>query len=320
MKIFVMVSDQSSLIINDGFPVAQRFHKDKETGDKKFYPVGTYNADKARSQYFFLNKALQDHINEEDLHRIDNLTFKEHNNIPGLQIAFPSRKDSTALLVFDGYRRDDIIFIEDRDFAEASCPFNSKVLRSYRTKADDDSAYYCPYCGERGEVAFTEDDVVQLSNEMGLEGNIKPKKLLNKFFHMFHGDVRIYKEASNLTIENFLDTFAVKIEDGQTIQFLMNKKSKDPETGFVTDKQYLIEFTYIVDQKPNVTISLLEERGFTQSQYDNIMQKSDNYMDALRQSTVQKEVNTQSVFYFPDKADEYESSPFAGLKDMVDPE
>lgn len=320
MKIFVMVSDQSSLIINDGFPVAQRFHKDKETGDKKFYPVGTYNVDKARSQYFFLNKALQDRINEEDLHRIDNLTFKEHNNIPGLQIAFPSRKESKALLVFDGYRRDDIIFIEDRDFIESPCPYNSKVSRSYHCRSEADSAFHCAFCDERGEVARTEEDVIQISKEMGLEGNIKPKKLINKFFHLFHGDVRIYKEATSITVEEFLDTFAVTVEDGQTVQFLMNKKTKDPETGLDVEKQYLIEFTYNVDQKPNVTISLLEERGFTKAQYDNIVQKAENFMNALKQTPEQKEVNTQSIFYFPDKADEYESSPFAGLKDMVDPE
>jgi len=155
---------------------------------------------------------------------------------------------------------------------------------------------------------------------MSLEGNIKPKKLINKFFHMFHGDVRIYKEATSVKVEEFLDTFAVTVEDGQTVQFLMNKKTKDPDTGSEMDKQYLIEFTYNVDQKPNVTISLLEERGFTKAQYDNIAQKAENFMNALKQTPEQKEVNTQSVFYFPDKADEYESSPFASLKDMVDPE
>lgn len=318
MKIFVMVSDQSSLIINDGFPVAQRFHKDKETGDKKFYPVGTYNVDKARSQYFFLNKSLQDRINEEDLQRIDNLTFKEHNNIPGLKIAFPSRKESKALLVFDGYRRDDIIFIEDRDFTEAPCPYNSKVSRFYYSESD--STYHCSFCNERGEVARTEEDVNQISEEMGLEGNIKPKKLINKFFHMFHGDVRIYNESTSVKPENFLDTFAVTIEDGQTIQFLMNKKIKDSETGFEVNKQYLIDFTYNVDQKPTVAISLLEERGFTQAQYDTIRQKAESYMSSLKPNDESNEHNTQSVFYFPDKADEYESSPFAGLKDMVDPE
>lgn len=317
MKIFVMVSNQSSLIINDGFSVAQRFHKDKESGEKKFYPVGTYNAEKARSQYFFLNKSLQEQIIENDMQRIDNVIFKEHNNIAGLKIAFPAPKDTSAYLVFDGYKKENITFIANRDFAEAPCPYNSKVSKQYNlSSSDTDTSFHCKYCGESGPVAITEEDALQFAEEMDLDKSIKTKKLVNKFFHIYHGDIRIYAEA-DIKVDSFLDTFAVEIKDNETIQFLLLKKTKDEETGSEYERQYLVEFTYHVNQKPNVAITLLENRGFTRAQYTETINEAKNFENSLKYATAPAETETQSVFYFPDKSDGDDMSPFEGLRDMI---
>lgn len=310
MKIFTMVSDQSKLIVNDGFPVAQRFHKNKETGEKKFYPVGTYNVEKARSQFFFLNKSLQDEIVENDLRRIDNIIFKEHNNVSGLKIAFPAPKDSSAYLVFDGYKRENITFIADRVFREVPCPCNTKVIKSYTTvsSTENDTEYYCKYCGTRGNVAFTEEDASQLSTEIVLDKGIKAKKLVNKFFHLYNGDIHIYKEA-DYQVETFLDTFAVVINNDETIQFLLTNKDGSKIV------QYLVEFTYHAGQTPNVAISLLENRGYTASQYNELVNNVKNFENSLRHSAPE-ETESQNVFYFPDKTEDYES-PFESLRGIV---
>lgn len=317
MKIFTMSSDQSAIIINDGFAISQRFNKEKSSddGNRKTYPVGTYNLDKAKTQYFFLSKSFQEQIIEDDLQRLDYLIFKPHTNIPNLLIAFPNHKDTSAMLVFDGYKKNDITFINSNNYEEAPCPYDGKVSKAYSCDAEYDDVFHCVFCKERGEVVYTENDAVELAHEMGLDPNIKSKKLVNKFFHLNHGVVRIYEASTTCKVENFLDTFSVVIPDGGSVQFLLNRREKNAETGYESQKQYLVEFTHMINQNPSISMILMNERGFTREQYDAIVTSANNFQENLKSNIQHTPKPKQTVFYFPDKTDD--ESPFASLKDML---
>lgn len=307
MKIYNLVANENSLVLRDGFPITERYRKNKETGEKKFYPVGTYNLDKARSQYFFLGKSFHDLIKENNLDRIDYMIFREHNNIPGLKIAFPNKKDTSAFLVFDGYTRKQVTFVNDKEPSTLQCPYCNRPSANYEKGADD--RYHCSYCKATGTVSEDEDQAAELAEEYHLDSSIKIQGLVNKFFHIDYGNVKIFQADTSVEVEAFLDTFAVTIPDGTTIRFLLDRV----ENGVAT--QYLVEFTHKFDNKPIINISCLNEKGFTMDQYYDLEQEAIDSENMLKHS-ISKGVDT--IFFFPNKDLDPEPSPFSCLKDMVD--
>ena len=317
MKIYTLVANENSLVLRDGFPLAERFRKDKETGEKKFYPVGTYNLNKSRTQYFFLGKSFHELITEQKLERIDHLIFREHNNIPGLKIAFPNKRDTNAFLVFDGYRRDQVTFVDSKEPSLLQCPYCHRPNAHYQLNPNTNKIV-CKFCGANGTIAESEEEAVGLAEEFHLASTIKIKGLIDKFFHLDYGDIKIYQAAKDLQVEDFLDTFAVTIPDGGTIRFLLTRRDKHPMADDATiERQYFVEFTHRFNSKPSINISLMSERGMTIDQYYDLEQESIDSEEMLKHSISE---GSDTIFFFPDKEADPDASPFSSLKDIVDEE
>lgn len=318
MKIYTLVANENSLVLRDGFPLAERFRKDKETGEKKFYPVGTYNTSKSRTQYFFLGKSFHELITENNLERIDHLIFREHNNIPGLKIAFPNKRDTNAFLVFDGYRRDQVTFVDSKEPSMLQCPYCHRSSSHYEWNTDTTDRMVCRFCKAGGVVAGNEDQAAELAEEYHLENTIKVKGLVDKFFHIDYGNIKIYQAAKDLQVEDFLDTFAVMIPDGNTVRFLLTRMDKHPMANDATiERQYYVEFTHRFNSKPSITITLMNERGMTIDQYYDLEQEAIDAEDMLKHSI---SAGSDTIFFFPDKETDPEASPFSSLKDVVSDE
>ena len=318
MKIYTLVANENSLVLRDGFPLAERFRKDKETGEKKFYPVGTYNLNKSRTQYFFLGKSFHELITEQKLERIDHLIFREHNNIPGLKIAFPNKRDTNAFLVFDGYRRDQVTFVDSKEPSNLQCPYCHRPSAHYELDFNTTDKFVCKYCKAGGIVAKTEDEATELAEEYHLESSIKIKGLVDKFFHIDYGNLKIYQPATDLQVEDFLDTFSVTIPDGQTVRFLLTRNDKHPISDDATiERQYYVEFTHRFNSKPTINISLMNERGMTLEQYYDLEQEAIDAEDMLKHSISK---GSDTIFFFPDKETDPEPSPFSSLKGVVSDE
>ena len=313
MKIYTIVANENSMIVRDGFPIAERFRKDKETGEKKFYPVGTYNLDKSRTQYFFLGKSFHELISENNLKRIDYMVFREHNNIPGLKIAFPNKKETSAFLVFDGYRRDQVTFVDSKESTTLACPYCHRPSAKYEYNASTNKIH-CSYCKAAGVIARNEEQAVEMAEEFHLESSIKIKGLIDKFFHIDYGSISIFKPDQSIQVEEFLDTFAVVIPDGATIRFLLTRMDKHPAAEDAEiERQYFVEFTHRFDNKPAINITLMHERGMTLEQYQDLEKAAIDAEDMLKHSISE---GTDTIFFFPDKEVDSDSSPFQSLRDV----
>lgn len=313
MKIYTMSSESNELLFSEGLVISERYRKNKETGEKKFYPIGTYSIDKARSQYFFLSKSLQEMVIDDHLNKIDNIVFKQHNNVPELLIAFPDRKDTVGFLIFTGYKKDDIMIIDDEEVEERVCPYCNIPSKHYHLNMynESDLNYYCDYCNAIGEVPKTEDEAMSYAAKAGIDKQIKASTLVGKFIHTTQNAVHIGHKA-NVELENFLDVFAVKIPNGSTIRFLLNKTFMVQDTPQAA--QYLVEFTYNFNSKPKVKITKVPQPRFTVKQYALLLNKANEYKDYLihigpNESTL--------AFSFPDTYDEKEAGPFSVLEGIV---
>lgn len=309
MKIYIMKANDESLIINEGFELATRFRKNKETGEKTYFPVGTYDASKSRFQYFFLNKSLHEKIENEHLERIDYVVFKPHNNIPNLQIAFPNHKDTSAMLVFDGYYKSQVSFIQtSTEIKEAECPYNGKPSLHFK---ENNNHYICTYCRKPGFIVQDEEEAEKALIEYGIDPNINPKTLLGKFIHSEKGTVHIFDNDSGVETFNFLDTFAIKIENGSTVRMLLTKSKNG------IDKQFYIEFTHVMNEPPKIEVKLLDVKAYNQEQYQKQVGAARNYEDNLKSDT---NINGSLVYRFPDKFDNDSVSegPLSALLNIKD--
>lgn len=308
-----MSSESNELLLTEGLVISERYRKNKETGEKKFYPIGSYSIDKARSQYFFLAKSLQEMVVDEHLSKIDKIIFKPHNNVPELLIAFPDRKDTTGYLIFAGYKKSDITFINNDGMTDSPCPYSSIPSKNYHLNmmVEDDLNFYCEYCNTPGVVPKSEEEAAELAVKAGIDSHIKSSSLVGKFIHSHQGIVHIINK-SDIEVEDFLDVFAVKIPDGGSVRFLMTKTFTIQEVK--QPAQFLVEFTHHFDSKPNVKISKINERRFTTSQYSELVNKAKEYNNYLAHMGPNESTMT---FSFPDIYDEKDSSPFSVLKNVV---
>lgn len=310
MKTFVLSNNANAMIIKEGLPIGERYRKDKETGEKKYYPVGCLNPDKARSSYFFLSKSFHELIEEKHLKVLDNLTFKQHTNLPSLLIAFPTTQDTECFLVFDGYRRDQIIFVDESiDPKDQPCPWKCKPSLHYTT--DTNGEHHCAYCQSKGTVPTEQPEAVEAADNALVEKSIKASNLVNKFYHEEDGTVWVYTEDQKVKVQDFLESFAVTIEDGTTLCFLLTRK--DTVNGKEVERQYYVRFTYNIDLAPIVTISPVKERGMTEDQYYKMRSAALEYENMLMHLQPNGDSSSYS-FYFP--GTEEDDSPFSELKNL----
>lgn len=310
MKTFVLSNNKTSMVIKEGLPLSERYRKNKETGEKKFYPVGCLSTARASQNYFFLSKSFHELIEEKKLTSIDNMIFKQHNNIPSLLIAFPAPQDTSAFLIFDGYRRDQILFIDEAaDEEESPCPYGYRPSMHYIVGANGEA--HCSYCHEHGTIPTDQATATQVADAASVDKEIKSTNLVNKFFHDDQDTVYIYKENESIKVKPFLDGFGIHIEDGETVCFLLTKK--DNINGKEVERQYYVRFTYNADSVPSVSLELMHKRGMTKDQYFKIRNAAIEYENMLKHS--QPISGNGYNFFFPD--DEAESSPFEKLKDII---
>lgn len=298
MKIYIMTNTEEQLVIDKGFKIAERFRKNRETGEKNYFPVGIYDEAKAHIQYFFLNKSLHEKIKTEHLDRIDHVIFKPHNNIPNYFIAFPNRKDTSAMLLFNGFSKDSITFIDNLTGKE-KCPYQSIPSKEYRFD-EEANCYVCPYCGSKGHLIQEGEET-----EFNFNPNIPPQSLIGTFVHEEEGTVNIYKK-SETTFSKFLDANVVNLEDNSTISFLYNK---DYET------QYIIIFKYSSEEDYTLDVTCPSVKGYTAEQFVRQVNKANNYEKRL----IESQDNGPTVYKFPSNhtTDNFEG-PFAELLKVKD--
>lgn len=302
MKIYTLTNTDEQLVVDKGFKIAQRFRKNKETGEKSFFPVGIYDEAKAHTQYFFLNKSLHEKIKNEHLDRIDYVVFKPHNNIPNYLIAFPNRKDTSALLLFDGFSKDSITFIGKQTGKEV-CPYQTIPSKDFKLVKD---TYVCPYCGKKGFVIENEEQANQVLSEGKINPNIPVKSLIGTFIHEEEGTVNIFEKA-DIAFNKFLDAHSINLENETTVQFLYNKSN---------DIQYFISFTHDIEKDYSLDVTFPIAKGYTSEQYLRQLKRAHGYEKRL----IESEENGPMVYKFPpsDYSSDESDSPFSDLLKIKD--